>query len=138
MRSVLIDSVVIIGAFYRNDQWHVKATPIIRHIDDGKSQAIITDFILAEVINFLHQKAGHFAAIETLDALESSENITFVLITDSQFSAGKALFAKYPRLSFVDALTVACMKDLGITEIYSFDSDFDGIAGITRLNQPSC
>jgi len=94
MRSVLIDSVVIIGAFYRNDQWHVKATPIIRHIDDGKSQAIITDFILAEVINFLHQKAGHFAAIETLEALESSENITFVRITDSQFSAGKAFVCK--------------------------------------------
>ena len=37
----------------------------------------------------------------------------------------------------VDALTVACMKDLGITQIYSFDSDFDGIAGITRLDQTS-
>lgn len=137
MRSVLVDSVVIIGAFYRNDHWNVKATPIIRHIDDGKSPAIITDFILAEVINFLHQKAGHLAAIETLEALESSENITVVRITDSQFSAGKAMFIKYPRLSLVDAMTVACMKDLGITEIYSFDSDFDGIAGITRLDQPS-
>ena len=137
MISVLIDSVVIIGAFYRNDQWHAKATPIVRHIDDGKSPAIITDFILAEVINFLHQKAGHDAAVETLEALESSENITLVRITDSQFSSGKALFTKYPRLSLVDALTVACMKDLGITEIYSFDSDFDGIAGITRLDQPA-
>jgi predicted nucleic acid-binding protein len=28
------------------------------------------------------------------------------------------------------------MKDPGITEIYSFDSDFDGVAGITRLDQP--
>jgi len=65
MISVLIDSVVIIGAFYRNDQWHAQATPIIRHIDNGKSPAIITDFILAEVINFLHQKAGHDAAVET-------------------------------------------------------------------------
>lgn len=89
------------------------------------------------MINFLHQKAGHLAAIETLDALKSSENITVVRITDSRFSTGKATFAKYPRLSLVDALTVACMKDLGITEIYSFDSDFDGIAGITRLDQPS-
>jgi predicted nucleic acid-binding protein len=137
MWSFRIDSVVIICAFYRNDQWHVKATPVICHIDDGKSPAIIMDFILAKVINFLHQKGGHFAAIETLDALESSENITFVRITDSRFSAGKAMFAKYPELSFVDALTVACMKDPGITEIYSFDSDFDGIAGITRLDQPS-
>jgi len=36
----------------------------------------------------------------------------------------------------VDAMTVACMEDLGITHIYSFDSDFDGIRGITRLDEP--
>lgn len=137
MRSVLIDSVVLIGAFYRNDQWHAKATPIIRHIDEGTSPAVITDFILAEVINFLHQKAGHNAAVETLEILESSEMISLVRITDSQFSAGKALFTKYQRLSLVDALTVATMKDLSIGEIYSFDSDFDGIAGITRLDLPA-
>jgi hypothetical protein len=112
------------------------ATPIIRSVDDGESPAVITDFILAEVLNFLHQKAGHDAAVETLEVLESSENITIVRITDPQFSAGKALFAKYPRLSLVDALTVACMNDLGLTDIYSFDSDFDGIPGITRRDQP--
>ncbi len=52
--EAIIDSVVIIGAYYRNDQWHTKASPIIRAIDSGSSQAYITDFILAEVINFLH------------------------------------------------------------------------------------
>ena len=136
MKTAVIDSVVIIGAFYRSDQWHAKSTPIIRSVDDGEPPAIITDFILAEVLNFLHQKAGHDAAVETLEALESSENITIVRITDSQFSDGKALFAKYPRLSLVDALTVACMKELGITGIYSFDTDFDGIPGITRMDHP--
>ena len=136
MKTAIIDSVVIIGAFYRSDQWHAKATPIIRSVDDGESPAVISDFILAEVLNFLHQKAGHDAAVETLEVLESSENITIVRITDPQFSAGKAIFAKYPRLSLVDALTVACMKDLGLTEIYSFDSDFDGIPGITRMDRP--
>jgi hypothetical protein len=53
------------------------------------------------------------------------------------FATHGIVVPKYPELSFVDALTVACMKDPGITEIYSFYSDFDGIAGITRLDQPS-
>jgi len=133
----IIDSVVIIGAFYRNDQWHTKALPIIREIDSGSEHVIVTDFILAEVINFLHKRAGHDAAVETLHALESAENISIIRITDSQFSSGLTCFKKYPRLSLVDAMTVACMEDLGITHIYSFDSDFDGIRGITRLNEPS-
>jgi predicted nucleic acid-binding protein len=134
--EAFVDSVVLIGAFYRNDQWHAKAAPIVREIDSGHSPAYITDFILSEVLNFLHQKAGHGAAVETLRALESSETISILRVSDSQFAAGNAFFEKYTRLSFVDALTVACMKDLGIENIYSFDSDFDGIEGIIRLENP--
>jgi predicted nucleic acid-binding protein len=135
--DAFVDSVVLIGAFYRNDQWHAQAAPIVSEIDAGSGQAFITDFILAEVLNFLHQKAGHAAAVETLLALEAAENINLIRITDTQFAAGKAYFEKYSRLSLVDALTVACMKDLDITRIYSFDSDFDGIEGIIRLTCPS-
>jgi predicted nucleic acid-binding protein len=135
--DTFVDSVVLIGAFYRNDQWHAQAAPIINEIDAGSGHVFITDFILAEVLNFLHQKAGHAAAIETLRALDAAENITLVRITDDQFSAGKACFEKYSRLSLVDALTVACMNDLDIHRIYSFDADFDGIPEITRLTQPS-
>lgn len=131
--DVFVDSVVLIDAFYRNDQWHAQAAPIINEIDSGSEHAFISDFILAEVLNFLHQKAGHAAAIETLRALDEAENISIVRTSDEQFSAGKACFEKYPRLSLVDALTVACMKDLGIHRIYSFDADFDGIPEITRL-----
>jgi len=131
-----VDSVVLIGAFYRNDQWHTQAVPIINEIDTGSGHAFITDFILAEVLNFLHQKAGHTAAVETLRALDAAENISIIRISDEQFSAGKACFEKYPRLSLVDALTVACMNDLGIHQVYSFDADFDGIPEITRLTQP--
>ena len=134
--DAFVDSVVLIGAFYRNDQWHRQAGPIINEIDAGSGRAYVTDFILAEVLNFLHQKAGHAAAVETLLALEAAENINLVRITDVQFASGKAYFERYSRLSLVDALTVACMKDLEITRLYSFDSDFDGIEGIIRLTQP--
>jgi predicted nucleic acid-binding protein len=134
--ETVIDSVVLIGAFYRNDQWHLKSAPIIRSLESGSSHAYITDFILAEVANFLHQKAGHHAAVETLDALESAENISIIRLTDDQFVAGRACFEKYNRLSFVDALTVAYMQEVGLIHIYSFDSDFDGINGIIRLDQP--
>ena len=134
--EAIIDSVVIIGAYYRNDQWHTRASPIIQAIDSGSSQIYITDFILAEVINFLHHKAGHAAAVEALGALEDSDKIAIIRISDVQYASGRFWFEKYPRLSFVDALTVACLKDLGLHYIYSFDSDFDGIEGITRLVQP--
>jgi predicted nucleic acid-binding protein len=36
-------------------------------------------------------------------------------------------------VSFADAFTAAYMKACGMTEVYSFDTDFDKIEGITRL-----
>jgi predicted nucleic acid-binding protein len=38
------------------------------------------------------------------------------------------------RLDYDDAISVATMKSLGIGKIVSFDRDFDGIDGISRLN----
>jgi predicted nucleic acid-binding protein len=36
-------------------------------------------------------------------------------------------------ISYVDAFNAAYMQSRGITEIYSWDTDFDRIAGITRI-----
>jgi predicted nucleic acid-binding protein len=37
--DAFIDSVILIGAFYRNDQWHAQAAPIINEIDAGSKGA---------------------------------------------------------------------------------------------------
>ena len=42
------------------------------------------------------------------------------------------LFVQY-RVSFADAYTVAHINARGITEIYSWDTDFDKIEGLTRV-----
>ena len=42
------------------------------------------------------------------------------------------LFVQY-RISFADAYTVAHMNARGITEIYSWDSDFDKIDSVERI-----
>ena len=43
------------------------------------------------------------------------------------------VFGQYPRLDFADDLAAASMRRKGITEIYSFDHDFDRVQGITRV-----
>lgn len=42
------------------------------------------------------------------------------------------LYAAYP-IDFEDAVVVAQMERQKITELYSYDRDFDHVAGITRL-----
>ena len=42
------------------------------------------------------------------------------------------LYASYPFLDFEDALSAAYMEKQGLTEILSYDTDFDRVSGIIR------
>ena len=56
-------------------------------------------------------------------------------VEQSHLQLAYEIFKKYENLSFTDSTTVALMLDLGIKEIYSFDSDFDSVPGIIRLEE---
>lgn len=43
------------------------------------------------------------------------------------------LYAAAPFLDFEDALAVAHMEHAGVTEIFSYDQDFDRIPGVQRI-----
>lgn len=44
------------------------------------------------------------------------------------------LWDEHPGLDFEDVLTIAHMERLRLTEIYSYDRDFDKIPGISRVD----
>jgi predicted nucleic acid-binding protein len=50
------------------------------------------------------------------------------------WDTGIDLFTQIERLALADALIVAGARHSGIGYLYSFDDDFDGLDGITRLN----
>jgi predicted nucleic acid-binding protein len=43
------------------------------------------------------------------------------------------LYVQYPALDIEDAISVARMEALDLTEIYCYDTDFDDIPNLTRL-----
>jgi uncharacterized protein len=49
------------------------------------------------------------------------------------YLAALDLYVERPYLSFADAFNVVYMRARGITEIYSWDTDFDRVGGVTRV-----
>lgn len=43
------------------------------------------------------------------------------------------LYVEYPQLSFADVFNVASMEAQGLTEIYSWDTDYDKVPGVVRM-----
>jgi uncharacterized protein len=130
-----IDSVVLIGAFHRRDQHHEHALPILLRADEGAIKPLhLTDFVLAETINFLTRKGGSAMGRDALRRLEASKGFRVERISDAVYHEAKnEVYANVDGLSFVDAVTVAFMRHKRLRWIYSFDDGFDRVDGIDRL-----
>lgn len=138
MNSAIVDSIVLIAAMHARDVHHVEARKIVEAADqDELAPLVLTDFILAETLNYLTAKGGSAIGREALSRIEASQGLRIERTPDSVFSAGKnKVYANIDGLSLVDALTVAHMRHRGVSHIYSFDDDFDRVPEIQRLVAP--
>jgi predicted nucleic acid-binding protein len=66
------------------------------------------------------------------DLLQEIVDDVFAVEKDDVLMA-KDIVSSHPRLSVRDAVHVAVMRRREIARVLSFDSGFDGVAGITRL-----
>lgn len=139
MTSAFVDSVVLIAAMLRRDQHHEPGLRVVRAADQGTiGPLVLTDLVLAETINYLTSRGGSAVGREALDRIERSAGFEVERVPDSVYAAGKNdVYRRFDGLSFVDALTVAFMRQRGLERVYSFDADFDRVDGIVRLEGPS-
>lgn len=132
-----IDTATIIAAFFKDEKHHESGKQVFDDIVSGKIRnPVITDYIIDEAVTFARKRKGTEISIEILDVLLALSPFKIIKINEKYFEAAVQLFREYENISFTDATTIAVMMDLGIKKIYSFDSDFDSIPDVTRLEKP--
>ncbi|KXB01992.1 hypothetical protein AKJ44_01640 [candidate division MSBL1 archaeon SCGC-AAA261F17] len=130
-----VDSGVWIGAFNPKDAHHERAKPIIKAVTDGEPGGIIiTDHIFGEVATYTRRKIGIEKSVKAARAMLDTDHVEIIVINDDLFSASYHIFERYPQLSFADAASIVVMRNQDVTEIFSFDSGFDGVREVNRLN----
>jgi len=110
-----------------------RAKAIVKRIDEG--EPVLTSVVhLSEVANVLE---GHLTP-EDLNKYFNSilyrENITVCAVDHGLYRLANESFLVYG-IGLNDAVASILMKQEGISEIYSFDTHFDKIAGVKRLTQ---
>jgi len=133
--EVFVDTSLWIAAARQPDAQHDRAKTLGREILDRRVKAVISDLVLAEVVTFILKKDGPEPARRLMDLLE--ENTTILYVDKPVLEDAKALLRRYwsprKRLSICDATSCVLMQRRGIEDLYSFDSGFDGLPGITRI-----
>lgn len=135
MAVVVVDSTVVIAATSTRDADHERGRDIVAGIDAGAlPTGRLSNYVIAEVLNFVHARHRHDLAVELYGRLSRTAGFELVHATKQDYQGAIEEFRGRDALSFVDATIVAYMRREGVTYLYSFDEDFDGIDGIERLN----
>ena len=132
-----LDANVILRYLTRDDEAKARACyELFQRVQRGEEELAICEAIVAEVTYVLssprlpyrlshEQIRARLLPLLTLRGLKLPQKRTCLEALDTYASA--------PSLDFEDALAAAHMRQRGIVEIVSYDRDFDGVAGLRRV-----
>jgi len=127
---IFIDSSFIIALADEDDQFHKAAVGVLQRLD---SRRAISELVIAESVSAVGSRLGVKAGRAVFDNLLYDSSTKTFFGGKRLYERAMPIFTKYGgRLSFADSVSVRLMYDQKITEIASFDSDFDGVENIAR------
>lgn len=141
MPVAVVDTSVLLARADSDDPKHEEATDIVTAIDHGDlPTGRVTNYILLEVLNWIHTRQYHQKAVETYERLAASAGFEVIHAAQKDFSRAVDLFETYEDPAFGDATISAYMERKGIEYIYTFDPDdfavFDWITPLETLTNP--
>lgn len=133
----LVDTTVLYAAANERATRHERGLAIVRGADEGRLPELdVPDPILVETMNGLVRDVGPTIAVDVLDRFERGRRFDLRREPEAVWQLGLSEFERFDRLSLADAVLVASARHRDVEFCYSFDDDFDGFDGLTRLTGP--
>jgi predicted nucleic acid-binding protein len=135
-----LDANVFIYAYYKpkkqltekEKQMKEQAQKIITDMSQGREQVVTTVVHVSEMVNILKHGMSLEKLTEVIRGLFMLDNVTVQGVTKEVYFAANELGDDL-KLEANDALAIDVMKSINVTEILTFDEDFDRVEGITRI-----
>ena len=108
-----------------------RATALLMRIEQGEVRVRLSDLVIAETV-FTLQRSYRVPKAQIAQTLLDLLNLPGIVVGSKRRL--KAVLDLYVSLNipFPDAYQAVQMRQVGSTQIYSFDDDFDRIPGLTR------
>lgn len=108
---------------------------VFRRVGRGEEEAVTCEAVVAEVVFVLssprQDNLPHAEVTARLIPLLEARGL--ILDHKAMYVRALNLYVTYPAIDFEDVLNVAHMERLGLTELLGYDTDFDGIPGVERV-----
>ena len=129
---IYVDSNVFINAAINDSDAGKSSRKLLTQLIKGQNEAMTSVLTIDEVLWALQKEKGKAFAAEVTKTLLCMRNLSFVDATRSIVENAIEIYGS-EKLNPRDSTHVATMFAKGLTEIASFDQDFDAIKEIKRV-----
>jgi len=130
--SAFLETSILIRYLTKDDPEKAgRCEHLFKETEKGRIALYLTPLVVAEVIWVL-SRVYRFQKTEIVDGLRRVLNTPHLLCDDQELLLQALELFRARPVSFIDAYHATVLPARGITEFYSYDTDFDQISGITR------
>ena len=128
--TVFADTSFFIAFYDANDQNHKNSLHLLKKLRSSDPEILLSDYVYDETMTFLmltHPYYGYLRADRFDKDVIDSKKFTIIFINDFLFQEARKLFKKYNRdkkWSFTDCTSFSLMDDYRISEVLTFDRNF--------------
>lgn len=121
--KVFVDTNFIVALFSPEDSLHQQAEKLSKSL--SKYTVYLSNYIFAEAVTVLSQRAGKEKALIAGKYLLNKENFYTVIVDEELHGSSWEIFNSVPKknTSFVDCSTIAVMRAEGISKLLIFDQE---------------
>lgn len=129
---LFVDTNIFLEVEFRDAKWK-ECFDFLTKVAKGETNALTSDFVVYSSIIQIEVKTNSSTKIEGfIKSLLMYNGLEIFHPTGKELTDSSAFMKKY-KLDFDDALVVVCMIANNIKTLVSFDSDFDKVKEIERI-----
>ncbi|MCI0469240.1 MAG: PIN domain-containing protein [Nitrospirae bacterium] len=133
MKTVFVDTNIFLRYLTADDPAkYERCRELFKRAVNGKVSLLTSEMVIAELIWTLQSfyKVPKAEVIEKISVVASTPNL---IIPNSDIIAEALVIYSRKNIDYIDAYNVVFMRHHNTNNIYSYDTDFDSIAGIERI-----
>ena len=128
-----LDTNILLRYLTRDDEAKARrALALMIRVERGEEQVVTSPMVIFETV-FTLEKSYRIARSTIKERLEDIISLRGLRLANKQLYYDALDLYASKNISFADAYNVAFAKVCGVSEVYSWDSDFDGIEGLERV-----
>jgi uncharacterized protein len=125
-KRIFVDTGAWFAIADKNDQFHRKASDLIKRIVGNRDNLITSNLVIQETAMLLSRKLSKEAAFRFLQTVYNDDDVEIIHCNEAMEKEAYGIFHHFAEQDFsiVDCVSFVLMKELKIKHVFTFDKHF--------------